>query len=139
MRLRRMGEVYSGADSTVTIAGMFDVNPSGMEYGTDYDHEYAHGVKREARGWRMGKKNMECKMTLPLDVVHEFEKIAPKGDIAKIRPFPINVVFTNSENEIITDVIIAKFKGNKRTISGDSGMENEYEMFPIDIQLNVTL
>ena len=134
-----MGEVYSSGDVIVTVAGMFDVNPSGIEYGFKYAHEYQKGIKRDPRGWRMGAKEMESKMTLPLDVIAEFEKVAPGGDIAKIRPFPINVIFTNSENEIIHDLVIAKFTGNKRNVTGDGELENEYELFTLDVKLNIGL
>jgi len=132
-----MGEVYSAGDVVVTVAGMVDVNPSSIEYGYSYTHEYQRGINRSPRGWRMGQKEMEAKITLPLDVIAEFEKVSPGGDIAQLRPFPINIVFLNAENEMIRDKVIAKFTGNKRSISGDSELENEYELFPIDIQLNI--
>jgi len=124
-RIRRMGEVYSSGDVIVTLAGLFDANPSAIEYGYEYAHEYAKGISP--------------KITLPLDVVAEFEKIAPNGDIAKIRPFPINITFTNAENEIIHDLVIAKFKGNKRSVTNDGELENEYELFTLDVQLNIGL
>lgn len=136
-RVKRMGEVYSSGDVTVDIAGMHDVNPSSIEYGTKYAHSYSRGIKREARGWRMGQKDMDFKMTLPLDVSAAFEKLAPLGELAKIRPFPVTVVTTNAENEIIVDVIVAKFTGNRRAVQGDGELENEFEMFPIDMKFNV--
>jgi len=139
MRIRRMGEVYSSGDVIVTIAGMHDVNPSGIEYGYEYAHEYAKGIGRTPRGWRMGAKEMTSKITLPLDVSAEFEKIAPNGDVARIRPFPINVIYTNAENEIIHDLVIAKFKGNKRSVTNDGELENEFDLFTLDVQLNIGL
>lgn len=138
-RVRRMGEVYSSGDVVVTLAGLFDANPSAIEYGYEYAHEYAKGIKREPRGWRMGGKEMTSKITLPLDVVAEFEKVAPNGDLAKIRPFPINITFANEENELIHDLVIAKFKGNKRSVTNDGELENEYDLFTLDVQLNVGL
>lgn len=136
-RIKRMGEAYSSGDVIVTAAGMRDVNPSSIEYGYDYAHEYQRGIRREPRAWRMGPKNYEGSMTLPLDVVSEFEKIAPLHDIARIRPFPINVVYLNAENEVIRDLVIAKFKGNKRTVTNDGELENEFELFILDVQLNI--
>lgn len=132
-----MGEVYSAGDVNVNISGMNDVNPSNIEYGHNYPHEYQRGIKREPRGWRMGNKEMEGKVTLPLDVVSEIEKIVPGGDIAKIRPFPIIVNFANHENEMITDIITAKFTSNGRTVSNDSELEKELELFVLDIKYNV--
>jgi len=138
-RVRRMGELYSSGDVTITVAGMFDVNPNGIEYGYEYAHEYGKGIKREPQGWRMGAKEMSSKITLPLDVVAQFEKFAPGGDLAKIRPFPINIVFANSENELIHDLVIAKFKGNKRSVTGDGELENEFDLFTLDVQMNIGL
>ena len=136
-RIRRMGEAYSSGDVIVTVAGMRDVNPDAISYGYSYAHATQQGLRRTPRAWRMGVKTMEGNITLPLDVIAEFEKIAPRGDIARIRPFPINVVFFNAENEMIRDVVIAKFTGNKREVSADEDISNEYELFVLDIQLNV--
>ncbi len=135
--LRRLGEVYSAGDVIVTLAGMFDVNPSAIEYNSKYAHEYQRGIKREPRGWRMGAKEMDGKITLPLDVISEIEKAAPKGEIARIRPFPINVTFANTDNEMIHDVVIAKFTGNGRNITQDGELEKELELFVLDVKFNV--
>lgn len=135
--LRRLGEVYSSGDVTVTLAGLFDVNPSNIEYNSKYAHEYQRGIKREPRGWRMGAKEMDGKITLSLDVVAEIEKAAPQGEIALLRPFPINVTFANNDNDMIHDVITAKFTGNGRTVTGDGELEKELELFVLDIKFNV--
>lgn len=134
--IRRMGEVYSAGDVVVTLAGLYDVNPSVIEYNYKYAHEYQRGIKRDPRGWRMGAKEMDAKVTLPLDVVSIIEGAAPKGDIAKIRPFPINISFANTENEMIHDVVFAKFQGNGRNVTADGELEKEFELFVLDIKLN---
>lgn len=136
-RIMRMGEVYSSGDVTVTVAGMQNVDPSAIEYGYSYQHEYQRGIRRAPRGWRMGAKEYEGSITLPLDVIAEFEKFAPGGDIALIRPFPVNIVFFNLQNEMIRDLVIAKFKGNKRSVSNDGELENQYDLFVLDVQLNI--
>jgi hypothetical protein len=132
-----MGEVYSSGDVIVTVAGMRDVNPSAIEYGYSYAHEYQRGLRRDPRGWRMGAKEFEGNVTLPIDIAAEFEKIAPAGDIALIRPFPINIVYVNAENDMIRDLVIAKFQGNKRSVSNDGELENQYDLFVLDVQLNI--
>jgi hypothetical protein len=137
--LRRMGEVYSAGDVVVTIAGLYDVNPSALEYNVKYAHEYQRGIKRTPRGWRMGAKEMDGKITLPLDVIATIESAAPKGDIAMIRPFPINVTFANTENVMINDVIMAKFTGNGRNVTSDGELEKELELFVLDIKLHTGL
>lgn len=136
MRIKRMGEAYSAGDVITTTALVQDMNPSELNYGYTYAHEHEYGIKRDPRAWRMGKKSFEASMTLPLDVSAEFEKIAPGGDIAKLRPFVMVVVFFNAENEMIRDIITWKFTGNKRNVSGDAGLENQFEMFITDLELN---
>ncbi|MCL2328442.1 MAG: hypothetical protein FWC39_08005 [Bacteroidetes bacterium] len=136
-RIKRMGEAYSAGDVIVTVAGMRDVNPDAISYNYKFAHATQQGIRRSPRAWRMGPKTMEANITLPIDVIAEFEKIAPLGDIARIRPFPINVVFFNPENEMIRDLIIAKFTGNSRSVSADEDISAEYELFVLDIQLNI--
>ena len=134
-RIKRMGEVYSAGDVKVTVAGIYDFDPSAISYSYSYAHEYQRGLKRAPRGWRMGQKDMEGSMTLPLDAVAELEKLF--GDIALIRPFPINVTFANFENEMIHDIIYAKFQGNGREVTGDGEIEKEYDLFILDMKLNI--
>ena len=134
-RIKRMGEVYSAGDVKVTVAGIYDFDPSAISYSYSYAHEYQRGLKRSPRGWRMGQKDMEGSMTLPLDAVAELEKLF--GDIALIRPFPINVTFANFENEMIHDIVWMKFTGNKRDVTSDGELENEFEMFVLDMKLNI--
>lgn len=136
-RVKRMGEVYSAGDVTVSMAGMFDVNPSAIEYNTNNAHEYSRGIRRKARGWRMGAEEHDGKLTLPLDIISEFERVAPKGRLANIRPFPINVTFFNQDNEMIHDIIIAKFRGQGRNVTADGELEKEFELFVLDIKYNV--
>jgi hypothetical protein len=135
--IRRMGEVYSAGDVVVTLAGLFDINPSAIDYNSKYAHEYQRGIKREPRGWRMGAKEMDAKITLPLDVLAVIENAAPKGEIAFIRPFPINVTYANKDNEMISDVIVAKFTGTGRNVTADGELEKELELFVLDIKFNV--
>lgn len=139
MRIRRMGEVYSAGDCVVTLAGMFDIDPSEISYSYKYAHEYQRGLKREPRGWRMGAKEMEAKMKLPLDIMTVVEKAAKLvgGDIAKIKPFPVNITILNDENETVHDYLLVKFTGNGRNITGEDGLEYEFELFVLDMKLNV--
>jgi hypothetical protein len=81
MRIGRMGEVYSSGDVTVTVAGMQNVNPSAIEYGYSYTHEYQRGIGRSPRGWRMGAKEFEGSITLPLDVANAFERFSLSIDV----------------------------------------------------------
>jgi hypothetical protein len=134
-RIKRLGEVYSAGDVRVTVAGIYDFDPTKITYSYNYAHEYQRGLKRKPRGWRMGQQEMEGSITLPLDIVADLEK--KFGDIALIRPFPINITFTNFENEIIHDLVYAKFTGNGREVSGDGELERELDLFVLDVKLNI--
>lgn len=134
-RIKRMGEVYSAGDVKVTLAGIYDFDPSAINYGYKYAHEYQRGLKRKPRGWRMGAIEYEGSITIPLDIIAEIEKMF--GDVALIRPFPINVTYANFENEMIHDIIWAKFEGNKREVTNDGELENEYTLFILDMKLNI--
>lgn len=136
-KVKRMHEVYSAGDVTVTFKGIYDINPSAIEYNDSYAHEYQRGLRRDARGWRMGAREMDAKITLPLDAVSEIEKSAPGGNLALIKPFPIIVTFFNSENLLIKDFIMAKFKGNGRSVTNDGEIEKEYELFPTEMKFNI--
>lgn len=136
-RIKRMGEVYSSGDVTVTVNGMQDVNPSAIEYGYSYAHEYERGIARKPRGWRMGTLEYTGSITLPLDVIAEFEKNAPDGDLARIKPFPINIVYFNDSNDMIRDLVTAKFKGNSRSVATDGELQNQFDLFVLDIKLNI--
>ena len=134
-RIKRMGEVYSAGDVKATVAGIYDFDPSAISYGYKYEHVAQYGLKRKPRGWRMGKIEYEHSMTLALDIVADLEK--KFGDIALIRPFPVNITFANFENEMIHDLVWAKFTGNKRDVTNDGELENEFEMFVLDMKLNI--
>lgn len=136
-KVKKMGEVYSSGDVTVTMNGEYDINPTAIEYNLNYAHEYQRGLRRRARGWRMGAEEMDAKITLPLDVISRIEKTAPNGNLALMRPFPIIVTYFNYENVLIKDLIIAKFKGNGRAVTNDGEIEKEYELFPTEMQFNI--
>jgi hypothetical protein len=135
--VKRMHEVYSSGDVTVTLMGIYDINPTAIEYNSAYAHEYQRGLRRDARGWRMGAKEMDAKITLPLDAIAMIEKAIPGGDLALFKPFPIIVTFFNSENILIKDMIMAKFKGNGRAVTNDGEIEKEYELFPTEMLFNI--
>ena len=130
-----MGEVYSAGDVKVTVAGIYDFDPSAISYSYNYAHEYQRGLKRNPRGWRMCQKESEGSMTLAIDAFAELENMF--GDIALIRPFPINITFANFENEMIHDIVWAKCQGNGREVTGDGELEKEYELFILDLKLNI--
>ena len=65
-------------------------------------------------------------------------EMAAKGDILKIKPFIITVEFTNEYNILVIDKVIAKFKNDGREVTGDMGLEKQFDLFALKVDLNVT-
>ena len=68
-------------------------------------------------------------------------EIAPlervSGGLLKIKPFTITVEFVNEFNEIVVDKIVAKFKNEGREVTGDMGLEKQYDLFALSVKLRV--
>ena len=131
MKVIKGGKMYASGDVRVDLANFPDVNPSAISYGYTYSHAARRGLKRAPQGWSVGSVEYEASITLSLDMIREFEKIAPMGNIVKIPPFPLIISFFNEMNELIIDNLMVKFTGNGRDVEADNdnGLEREYELF----------
>ena len=59
---------------------------------------------------------------------------------SRLTPPTIRLVATNlpvEENEIIIDVIKAKFKSQGRSVGSEDDIKQEFEMFCLDIEYNI--
>lgn len=138
-QITRFG-TYAEGDAKLGIGALQDVDITSVEYGYEYDHKDVERVRRDSGAFTMGKKSKDGKLGLPLGVVGSIEKIAPNGDLALIKPFASTVQYVSDDNEIIVDVVIWKFKGNRRKVSSGGGeIVNEFDMHVVDIKLNVGL
>lgn len=131
---------YAEGDVKLGIGALQDVDVSSVEYGYDYDHKDVERIKRDSGAFIMGKKSKTGKLGLPLGVISQLEKVAPNRDIAMLKPFASAVEYLSDDNEVITDIVVWKFKGNSRKVtSGGGELVNEFDMHVVDIKLNVGL
>ncbi len=130
----RNNKAYDSGDAVTTLNGV-PVDFSEITYGSDQEHQVNHGLGNDATSWSQGKKKHTCTGTIPMHIVTPIEKAAG-GDLLKIKPFFINVTFVNEYNEIVNDTILAKFQSQGREVTGDMGLQKQYELFTLDIEYN---
>ncbi|WP_139422981.1 hypothetical protein [Chryseobacterium mulctrae] len=132
----RNGKAYDSADVKVKINGI-PIEVKSLTYGNEQDHQLNHTLGINATSWSWGKNTPSCSMTLMMGDVTPLETAAPDGDIKKIKPYTMTVEFVNDFNAIVVDVIVAKFKSDGREVTGDMGLEKQYELFALSVKLNV--
>lgn len=127
-------KAYDSGDVDVTIAGI-PTEVSEISYNTEQEHQVNHTLKNKASSWSQGKITDSCTVTIPMHVINQIEKSAD-GNLLKIKPFYINVSFTNDYNDIVNDTILAKFQNQGREVTGDMGLEKQYDLFVLEIEYN---
>lgn len=132
----RNSKAYDSADVSVQINGV-PIEVKSISYGNEQEHQLNHTLGADATSWSRGKKTPSASMTLMMTDIVPLEMVA-KGDILSIKPFVITVEFVNEFNIVVVDKIIAKFKNDGREVTGDMGLEKQYELFAMSVKLNVT-
>lgn len=135
-KINRNGKAYDSADVTVQINGV-PIEVKSLEYSNEQEHQLNHTLGAKATSWSQGKVIPSASMTMLMVDVVALEKAA-KGDLLGIKPFTITVEFANEYNEIIVDKVVAKFQKEGRNVTGDMGLEFQYDLFALNVQLNVT-
>ncbi|MEQ3500602.1 hypothetical protein ABMY20_12665 [Tenacibaculum sp. SSH1-16] len=131
----RNGKAYDSGDVKAYINGA-PIEVSKIVYGNEQDHQLNFSLGNKATSWSMGKINPNATMGIAMHDIIPLERAA-NGSIMKIKPFTITVEFVNDFNVIVVDKIVAKFKNEGRDVTGDMGLEKEYELFALDVQLDV--
>lgn len=131
----RNGKAYDSADVKVQINAV-PINVKSINYSNEQDHQLNHTLGIDASSWSLGKKTPSASMTLMMADVVPLE-VASGGSILKIKPFIITIEFVNEFNVIVVDKVIAKFKTEGRDVTGDMGIEQQYELFALKVDLNV--
>ena len=127
-------KAYDSGDVDVFINGI-PVNVAEISYDTEQEHKVNHGLKNKATSYSMGKETHTGSMTLLMQDVVQLEKAA-KGKLLAIKPFPINVTYINDDNMVVNDTIIAKFQKTGREVTGDMGLQKQYDLLVLDIDYN---
>lgn len=134
-KIKRNGKAYDSGDAVAKINGV-EIDLKSIEYGNEQEHQLNFGLGNNPTSWSMGKINPNASMTAMMHDMTPIEK-STEGGLLKIKPFVITVEFVNEFNEIIVDKIIAKFQKEGRSVTGDMGLEYQYDLFALDVELNV--
>lgn len=136
MKVIKHGKAYDGQDAVITALGQIWEEVTEVSYGTEVEHQANHTVgSRKATSWSMGKESNEGSITMMMNQSVALEK-ACGGRLVDIKPFPINITFVDDYNEIVNDTIIAKFTGQGRQVNTEMGLQRQYTLFVVDVDLN---
>lgn len=132
--IERNGKTYDSADVSVQINGV-PLEVKSITYGNEQEHQLNYGLASEATSWSRGKITPSASMTVAMHNITPLERVS--GGLLNIRPFTVTVEFVNEYNEIVVDKIIAKFKNEGREVTGNMGLEKQYELFALVVDLNI--
>ena len=132
----RDGKAYDSVDVKVQMNGI-PIEVTTLTYGNAQEHQLNHTMGANATSWSWGKKTPNAKMGIMMHDVTPLEVAAKGGSIMNIKPFTLTVEFVNEFNEIIVDKIVAKFQSEGRDVTGDMGLKMEYDLFALQVKLNV--
>lgn len=132
--INRNGKAYDSADVKVQINGV-PLEVKSISYGNEQEHQLNYGLSSHPTSWSMGKITPSASITVAMHNITPLERVS--GGLLKIKPFTITVEFVNEYNEIIVDKIIAKFKNEGREVTGDMGLEKQYELFALSVELGI--
>ncbi len=133
-RIIRNNKAYDSGDAVVTI-GSIVTDLVEITYGTEQEHQVNHALGNDAKSWSKGKITHTATATFMVQDISPLEKAAG-GSLLNIQPFFINVSLVNEYNEIVNDTLLVKFKNQGREVTGDMGLNKQYELFAMDIEYN---
>jgi len=127
-------KAYDSGDVNVFISGV-PVEVVEIKYETEQEHQVNYTLHEKPTSWSRGKKSFTASISLMMEDAVQLEDAA-NGDLLSIQPFPINVSFVNEFNKLVNDTIVAKFQKQGREVTGDMGLQYQYDLFVLDIEYN---
>jgi hypothetical protein len=103
------GEEYSWSQIAFNFAAAPVVGIRGIKYGTKQEKANIYGAGSNAVSRGRGRREYSCSVTLLGSTVVALQKQAQDGDITRIKPFPITVVYQPEGSPLVT-VTIEKFE-----------------------------
>ncbi|MCT4698079.1 hypothetical protein [Tenacibaculum haliotis] len=131
----RNGKAYDSADVKVQING-FPIEVSKISYGNEQDNQLNYSLGANPTSWSKGKIKPNASIGIAMHDITPFE-VASRGSILDIKPFFVTVEFVNEYNIIVVDTILAKFQSEGRDVTGDMGLMKDYDLFALEVKLNV--
>ncbi|HRO76120.1 MAG TPA: hypothetical protein PLP27_08250 [Crocinitomicaceae bacterium] len=127
-------KAYDSGDVAVFINGA-PIDVVEITYETEQEHQLNYTLANKATSWSRGKVSFSASISLMMEDAVLLED-ASNGDLLSIKPFPINVTYTNEFNKLVNDTILAKFQKQGREVTGDMGLQKQYDLFVLDIEYN---
>lgn len=134
--VRKNGKAYDSGDVLVNLLGQQEDEVAEIEYTTEQAHQLNYSLSNEATSWSMGQIGRTARIVLHMNAAKKIEKAVPDGDLLKIAPFDINVTFVNEFNDIVNDTLTVKFMNQGRSVTGQMGIRQEYQLFVLGISYN---
>jgi len=132
----RNGKAYDSGDVHIAMFGSISYEVTEITYNTEQEHQSNFSLgSNEKTSYSMGKVNDSATMTLRLASLSAIEKAAG-GNLLRVKPFDINVTFTNENNDIVNDTLTVKFMNQGRDVGGDMDLKKQYNLFVLGIDYN---
>lgn len=136
MKIRKNGKSYDGGDAVITALGQVWEEVTELDYSTKEENQLNFTIgSRKATSWGQGKITPSGSITMMMNQAAELE-MAAGGDLLSIKPFTINVSFVNEYNAIVNDTVLCKFSSQGRKVNTEMGLNQQYELFVLDVKYN---
>jgi hypothetical protein len=129
------GREYGWGDIIINLGGSPVTGIRGIKYGQAQEKEDVYGAGRNAVSRGYGRISYTASITLLAGTVFALQASAPKGQLHRIRPFPITVIYQPDAGPMVTVVLKnAEFKGMELSwAEGDLYKEVELELIISEI------
>lgn len=133
-KIIRNGKAYDSADVKVQINGV-PIELEKINYGNNQEHKLNYTLGANPTSFSQGKIEPYASIRIPMHFVTPLETAS--GGLLKIKPFLITIEFVNEYNLIVVDTVLAKFQTEGRDVTGEMGLAMDYDLFAMDVNLNV--
>ncbi|GGE89422.1 hypothetical protein SAMN05443634_104109 [Chishuiella changwenlii] len=134
-KITRNGKTYDSVDVKCTINGA-PIEVTSLTYGNEQENQLNWTLgSSEATSWSTGKRTPSATMGIMMHDVTPLE-LAASGSILDIKPFNVQVTFTNENNVQVIDTLLVKFQKEGREVTGEMGLKMEYPLFALSVKLN---
>lgn len=133
----RNNKAFDSVDVTAFINAI-PTQLTDLTYNTSQEHQLNHTLSEEGTSWSKGKKTHTCTAGIMMHDVAAME-LAAGGDLLKIKPFFLNVLVENEYNIPVLDTLLVKFQDQGREITGDMGLQKQYELFVLSAKYNIPI
>ncbi|KXX70780.1 hypothetical protein [Flammeovirga sp. SJP92] len=132
------GKAYDSSDVNVAILGRPIIEVTEVSYNSEREHQLNYRLgSGKPSSYSEGKYSYSASITLLMSEVVGIENaMGGDKDITKIKPFPITVAYLNDDNDIVVDVITAKFQSQGREVDGEMGLSKQFDLFVLNIEYN---